>query len=128
MKIKYKMYLYNILYLVGSIIIKIFNPCKIRLTPSGITCENDYGLCCNRCRHLSDKGCAVKALSCKLWLCEIASYKHPKIAIILKKLTKIAIRYNIYRIRNLKLETRLYLNKIYSMQYFGAHQIKNACR
>lgn len=26
--------------------------------------------CCEECRHLSARGCTVRSLACKLWLCE----------------------------------------------------------
>jgi hypothetical protein len=26
--------------------------------------------CCEDCKHLSRKGCTVKSLACRLWLCE----------------------------------------------------------
>ena len=31
--------------------------------------EGDKG-CCEGCEHLGPKGCAVKSLYCKLWLCD----------------------------------------------------------
>lgn len=44
-------------------------PCK---GPNGEPCIRKT-FCCDRCKHLSDTGCTVKAMWCKFWLCGRAS-------------------------------------------------------
>jgi len=107
MNIKYKMHLYDILYLAGSILIKIFNPCKIHMDKAGnVVCKDGNDLCCTRCYHLGDKGCTVKALSCKLWLCQTARLKYSRLEYILRKLAAIADKSGLYYIRASKSEIR----------------------
>ena len=63
--------LYDILFAVGQQVINHYDPCdwkgdKCRRMRSS---SDDKG-CCEECRHLGKKGCTVKSLACKLWLCE----------------------------------------------------------
>jgi len=120
MSTKYKMYLYDLLYLISSILIKIVNPCKIQKNSNRETvCISTRGPCCNRCKHLSTKGCTVKALSCKLYLCLVGKYSHPVLYKILKKITHISIRSEIYYFRYSKQETFYELNKLGKEKYYG---------
>lgn len=74
--------LYDTLYEKASLIIAKYNPCSFK---NG-ECFN-YG-CCYGCKHLSENGCTVKALSCKLWLCDEARLKFPECATELDALEK----------------------------------------
>jgi hypothetical protein len=66
--------LYDILFAIGQKSMDQYSPCdwkdgECRRMRSS---EGDRG-CCEGCKHLSKKGCAVKSLACKLWLCETQS-------------------------------------------------------
>ncbi len=70
MDVKAKEELYDILFDIGQQTLSYYNPCdwkngKCRRMRSS---KNDEG-CCEGCKHLSRKGCTVKSLACKLWLC-----------------------------------------------------------
>lgn len=61
--------LYNRLYDISNFLLKKYNPCKI---------ENDHcimskNFCCIGCKYLTNKGCSVKCLWCKLWMCGAGS-------------------------------------------------------
>lgn len=104
--IEYRGYLYDFLYLIGRTLIRIFNPCKIQKDLSGkVTCIHPSGPCCNSCRHLSNKGCATKALSCKLWLCNACAPLYPILSKILTKMSSIAYKNHISHPRHSKQET-----------------------
>lgn len=67
---------YSEIYAEYDELLKKYNICNIRRNEKGITVcngcndeEEDGKLCCRGCRHLSKKGCRVKSLSCKIWLC-----------------------------------------------------------
>lgn len=71
MELEAKGELYNMLLAMGQQTLDYYNPCdwrngKCRRMRS---LEDDAG-CCVGCEHLSRKGCTVKSLACKLWLCE----------------------------------------------------------
>jgi hypothetical protein len=51
---------------------------------------------------LSNKGCSVKALSCKLWLCDEARKKYPACTGDLDALSEIAGRYELLGYRTCK--------------------------
>ena len=79
--------LYDYLYNEADNLLKEFNPCKVKLgacttcvgTRSGnIAGVKDGVLCCGGCKYLTNTGCSVKALTCKLWLC-YTTYKHNKL-------------------------------------------------
>ena len=71
MKTEAKKELYDILFTIGQRIMNYHDPCDW----NGGTCvrmrsvEGDKG-CCEGCEHLDPKGCTVKSLYCKLWLCD----------------------------------------------------------
>lgn len=72
--------LYDSLYERGTALFKEYNPCQIETDSSGkTTCirfrhrirstwVNNF--CCGGCKYVGPKGCRVKSLSCKLWICE----------------------------------------------------------
>jgi len=50
----------------------------------GFECLRFFDPCCETgkpCEHLSDNGCTIKSLSCKLWLCSTANSKLQRIII-----------------------------------------------
>ena len=55
---------YEQLYRRGVDLFTMYNPCEIK---EGRCINGDF--CCSGCPYLSDKGCTVQALWCKLWLC-----------------------------------------------------------
>lgn len=60
------------------------NYCEIK---NNLCVENRSGYmsgkdcCCSNCKHLSVKGCTIKAISCKLWFCDSIFNKLPTEAI-----------------------------------------------
>jgi hypothetical protein len=66
-----KQKLYDILFAIGQQIMNHHDPCawkdgmciKMRLV------KEERG-CCDECKHLAQRGCTVKPLACKLWLCD----------------------------------------------------------
>ena len=84
---------YDEIYKEYNDLLKEYNPCNIHIKENILTCNgvsslnNDGLLCCGGCKHLSKKGCRVKALSCKIWLCQ------ESIEILCKKLSKKHIIY-----------------------------------
>lgn len=52
-----------------------YNPCKVKDCDGVHTCvrgrEDDIpSFCCYGCAHLTEDGCAVECLWCKLWFCQ----------------------------------------------------------
>lgn len=66
---------YNELYASFQQLLDDYNPCEFnsegecRRYQSGMRWGDDDKACCGGCNHLSDKGCKVKSLWCKGWLC-----------------------------------------------------------
>lgn len=94
--IVYKMLLYDLLYFTADLLIKLRNPCKIHhekvpSQPDKITCVG-HEPCCTSCRYLSDNGCTIKCLGCKLWLCPTASERHLRLQYLLTHMKMVAYR------------------------------------
>lgn len=64
MNIKQKIKLHDRLYRYADKLIKKHNPCKIK---NGKCIDGDF--CCDGCEHLTESGCSVNCLRCKLCLC-----------------------------------------------------------
>lgn len=74
--------LYDKLYDELDAFLKKHNPCKIRLEKNRVTCVHTRKnggtwpgtekLCCEHCTKYWDNGCTVKALGCKVYLCNKA--------------------------------------------------------
>jgi len=66
-----KQKLYDILFFIGQQIMNHHDPCawKDGMCMKMRTVEGEEG-CCEGCKHLSQKGCTVRSLACKLWLCD----------------------------------------------------------
>jgi len=85
---------YSEIYVKADALIKQHDPCNIKdgWCTKYSRDDNPYGkkqgeLCCHGCEHHSAKrGCRVKALSCKLWLCGTIRDKYPVLATALDKL------------------------------------------
>ena len=84
---------YDRLYNRAGAILKRDNPCQIQHGPDGVSCLDTRRkaargetifrgeqLCCSGCPHLGPKGCTVKSLICKVWLCSAAAHKSPDTA------------------------------------------------
>jgi hypothetical protein len=71
--------LYTQLYNEGQAVLDNHNTCNF--DPVAKTCRAGplatHG-CCRGCEHLGPKGCTVKALTCKLWLCPTAVNAKPQ--------------------------------------------------
>jgi hypothetical protein len=57
--------MYDKMYDKVSDILKELNPCEI----SKDSCIKDIAWCCNHCRYVTNIGCSVRSLVCRLWLC-----------------------------------------------------------
>lgn len=67
-----KLKLYDELYDKADEIGRQNNPCNIKVQGNLVTCRWCPYWCCEGCRHNGPKGCRVKSLSCKLYLCHRA--------------------------------------------------------
>lgn len=69
---------FNYLYQQACDIMKQYDPCGV----CNGTCTRGrcgkQNFCCEGCKYLSDKGCTVEALACKLWVCEEAELLLPE--------------------------------------------------
>ena len=80
--------LYDFLYQEGCDILKESNPCKFNKHGKCEEMKKGYtDGCCIGCEHLFTKGCNVKALSCKLWLCSYSEKENSKLFLRLKVLS-----------------------------------------
>ena len=102
MNIIYRAFLYDLMYEMANKYLKEYNPCKIKFDINNQPSCNGYeNMCCGDCKYLSDKGCIVRALPCKLWLCQyLRNDKYSKINKAFHKLRKISWYYRLeYDIR-----------------------------
>lgn len=61
---------YDYLYLKGQQLFAEYDPCAVRDGACRNGRQNDgNSFCCFGCKHLSEDGCTIRSLSCKLWLC-----------------------------------------------------------
>ena len=65
---------YDRIYAEAQALLDKYKPCQ---GPNGALCILG-SFCCSHCPHLGPTGCTVKALWCKLWLCETAKERTPK--------------------------------------------------
>ena len=100
MNIKQRMALHDRLYRHADNIIKKRNPCKIE----GKYCLCGKNPCCDYCNYLTEKGCSVECLRCKLYLCYRVQETDPKAHKMLKRLQKQAHRHDLLFARNSKEE------------------------
>lgn len=62
---------YRRIYQEGTALFAEFDPCEIHDGKcfQGRSCKDTKSFCCTKCDHLSDTGCTVESLFCKLWIC-----------------------------------------------------------
>ncbi len=102
MNIIYRSFVYDFLYLLAGTAIKRINPCKIHAADTGqIICVNSHP-CCSGCQYISDTGCTVKCLGCKLGLCSTAGNEHANLQKRLCRMKYVATCYHLRRIRTAK--------------------------
>ena len=64
--------LYDTLYKASVNLFSKYNPCEIKDGTCWRTrnfSKKVDNFCCNGCEYVSEKGCTVEAVGCKLWLC-----------------------------------------------------------
>lgn len=88
---------YDQLYKKLNKLIELENPCKI--TCSGCLKGSDF--CCKACKYLGEKGCTVKALTCKTWFCDSAQVS-PKLRKELEAVLREMHHYALYYPRGSK--------------------------
>lgn len=82
--------IYSALYLLAQRELDITNPCKFEHGRCFKMSKYNYNGCCHDCEHLTDTGCSVEALGCKLWLCGMMVDKHTKLYIKLRDIEHLA--------------------------------------
>lgn len=93
MNIKQKMELHDRIYRHADRLIRKHNPCRIE---NGKCAYGEF--CCNDCEHLTETGCSIECLMCKLYLC----YKVHTNVLLSKTLARMlqkAYRHNIVHFR-----------------------------
>ena len=63
--------LYDRLYDIGNFLLKKYNQCLIKNGKCNGPFRTEF--CCYDCKYLTKKGCSIKCLWCKLWLCGTGS-------------------------------------------------------
>lgn len=94
MNIKQKIKLHDRLYRHADRLIKKYNPCEVK---NGKCLDGDF--CCGSCEHLTENGCSVNCLSCKLHLCWMARAKFYTLNRTLERMSQKACYHNILGIR-----------------------------
>ncbi len=107
MELEAKGELYDMLLAIGQQTLDYYNPCDWRNGKCRrMRSSKDDGGCCVGCEHLSPKGCTVKSLGCKLWLCESQKIMFKECENELEILRRVADDCGIpYEIRKSKEET-----------------------
>lgn len=97
--------IYDRMYKKADKLLKEHNPCRItpiKEKPGCFSCAGSWSggstLCCAGCLWF-DKGCTIKALGCKLWLCSRTAHKNPELVAILKGMIERANSLGIFHIR-----------------------------
>jgi hypothetical protein len=75
-----------------------YNPCSIKNVDGILTCT-DGELCCAPCKYLSDNGCTIKSLGCKLYFCYTVQKKYPELMYELSKIKNTAKEYRLIKMR-----------------------------
>lgn len=101
--------LYDLYYMEADTILKKYNPCQI--SDDGKSCTGGKPCCygnyssdyCkhegdgSNCPHLGERGCTVKSLACKIWLCGTATRANPECDEELRRLHEKIIFHSIPR-------------------------------
>lgn len=92
MNIIRKIELHNKLYAYADKLIKKHNPCKIK---NGKCIQGSF--CCHGCKYLTEKGCSVKCLWCKLWLCYYIHQQpeHRLLSSKLRRIGRVAVKHRL---------------------------------
>jgi hypothetical protein len=90
--------MYDVLYELGQEVLDKYDPCNSCTT-----------YCCNGCKYVSPKGCTVKCLRCKLWLCSEAS--SAKALNEMRKLERIGYVFGLMDMRTSKRERMRLIRK-----------------
>lgn len=92
MSVEQKMRLHNKLYSYANKLLKKHNPCKIE---NGKCVHGAF--CCGGCKYLTEKGCSVKCLWCKLWLCYSLhkQSEHRPLILKLKRIKRVAFKHRL---------------------------------
>lgn len=94
------------LYKHANKLIRKYNPCKIK---NGKCLRGKP--CCDNCNHLTENGCAINCLMCKLYLCyRVVEYNEPLFKIF-KQMWRKANRHNLLHMRYSKKEVIAILQK-----------------
>lgn len=101
MNIIYRSFVYDFLYLLADTAIKRENPCKIHVSDVGKVVCTSWGPCCTVCKYLSDTGCTIKCLHCKVYLCSSPGDYH-KLRNLLVTIRGIAYKYDLCHMRTTK--------------------------
>lgn len=103
MNIIYRMFIYDFLYFAADQLVKKYNPCQLQISESGAKCIGVLATCCGGCKHISDSGCIVACLFCKLGLCYSATKRirklYPDVLEKLLVIQTISFKYNLGTIR-----------------------------
>ena len=77
---------YDAIFDEASEILKRDNPCEIGTDGKCLYGRrlNTTSFCCGGCKYLGPEGCTVKAVGCRVWLCDCAKRKHPQTYIALQ--------------------------------------------
>ncbi len=69
LSIETKMIIYDQLFQEADELFKKFDPCYVIAEKCLRARFGGENFCCKECKYLSDSGCTIKALLCRLWLC-----------------------------------------------------------
>lgn len=105
--------LYDRVYDIADRLFKKHNPCNVQIIDGGIGCNSrktniKYGLCCASCKHLSDKGCTVKCLPCKLFVCSRLIYSYDKNGKEIRNEKERGFVDRLYRLRKIAAKSGIY--------------------
>ena len=99
--------LYDQLYDEAVQLFKKYNYCNVKDGICGRGQNGGTNFCCNGCEYLSNNGCTVKALWCKLSICDSAYRMPNEFYDTQYKLLKIAKSYNLLVYRGSKKDSLL---------------------
>jgi hypothetical protein len=106
MNVKQKVQLYDRLYNHADKLIKKHNPCKMK---NGKCLRGKP--CCDNCPHLTENGCAIDCLMCKLFLCWRVTERNESLTKIFDRIWRKAYTHNLLHLRYSKKETIKFLQE-----------------
>ena len=95
--------IYDKLYERAAAVLDEFKPCEHKVENRTHSCigqqakhNSEPQCCCSGCKFF-ENGCkAEKPLTCKTWLCFVATEKYPEVAAKLNKIKQKALHFNFY--------------------------------